>query len=93
MGALRINVGTSIATQQAPSIGNSIVTLAVISVTSTMPVRGDVNYRPVFKMAGRQTLPQNRPARPRTVSQSPQPPTAGATHRGFPPERKEKPKR
>ena len=45
MGALRISVGTSIATQQAPSMGNSIVTLAVISVTSTMPVRGVVRLQ------------------------------------------------
>jgi hypothetical protein len=50
MGALRISVGTSIATQQAPSIGNSIVTLAVISVTSTMPVSG-ARTTPVKKAA------------------------------------------
>src|SRR5262249_55844975 len=50
MGALRISVGTSIATQQAPSIGNSIVTLAVISVTSTMPVTG-ARKAPVKKAA------------------------------------------
>ena len=37
-------MGTSIATKQAPSIGNSMVTLAVISTTRTMPVsRGSYN--------------------------------------------------
>jgi hypothetical protein len=36
MGGSPSNVGTSMATQHALSIGNSIVTLAVISVTSTM---------------------------------------------------------
>ena len=40
MGGSCSSVGTSIATKHAPNIGSSSVTLAVISVTSTMPVSG-----------------------------------------------------
>jgi hypothetical protein len=40
MGGFPSSVGTSMATKHAASIGSSSVTLAVISVTSTMPVSG-----------------------------------------------------
>jgi hypothetical protein len=50
MGALLRRTGTSMATKHAPSIGRSIVTLAVISVTSTMPVSG-ARTTPVKKAA------------------------------------------
>ena len=39
-GALRMRVGASMAMKQAPNIGKSIVTFAVISTTRTMPVSG-----------------------------------------------------
>ena len=50
MGGSLSSVGTSIATAHAHNIGSSIVTLAVISVVSTMPVIG-ARTTPVKKAA------------------------------------------
>src|SRR5215472_4045598 len=50
MGASRSRVGTSMEVKHATSIGSNIVTLAVISVTSTMPVSG-ARTTPVKKAA------------------------------------------
>ena len=50
MGGSRSSDGTNMATKHAQIIGNSIETLAVISVTSTMPVTG-ARTTPVKKAA------------------------------------------
>ena len=50
MGALPRSVGISMAAKHAPSIGNSIVRLPVISVIKTMPVTG-ARTTPVKKAA------------------------------------------